>query len=58
MASYRAGVEWIALNDEPQEMDLEAISGYISTILLAVVFDKNIDKVAQDVLRFREREGI
>lgn len=54
-ASYRYGVEWIAMNDEPSERDIEAMSGLISVCLLADLFGKDQSRVAEDVLRFRAK---
>lgn len=57
MASYKRGVAYIALNDEPYEMSAENMSGYASVHVLAEVFDKDERKVAEDVIRFRRKEG-
>jgi len=54
-ASYRVGVAWIALNDEPEDLDASNVAGYISTTLLADLFDKDPEKVGEDVVRYRER---
>jgi hypothetical protein len=54
-ASYRYGVEWIALNDEEAELDLDAIAGYISTSLLADLFGKAPIEVARAIRRYRLR---
>jgi hypothetical protein len=52
-ASYREGVAWIADNDEPLDRDEESIAGYISTILLSVLFNKDPYIVARAVLKHR-----
>jgi hypothetical protein len=52
-ASYRDGIAWIALNDEPSELDLELIAAYISSSLLADLFQIDTMRVARDVLKFR-----
>lgn len=52
-ASYRAGVAWIALNDEPIDTDPESIAGYISTTLLADLFGVDPAKVGRDIARYR-----
>lgn len=57
-ASYREGVAWIANNDEPDELNLESIAAYISTSLLADLFRKDLNDVAKDILRVREKEVI
>lgn len=56
-ASYLEGVAWIALNDEPAELDVATVAGQISTCLLADLFDKDQYRVALDVVVFREREA-
>lgn len=55
-ASYRAGVAWIANNDEPGDRSVESIGEYISTALVADLFGKTTEQVAKDVLTYRKRE--
>lgn len=56
MKGYRFGVEWIAINDEGASNDsVEVIEGYPSVCLLADLFDKSQAKVAQDVLKVRNK---
>ncbi len=66
-ASYRAGVAWISLNDNPgddnpltcgrdgaaQATMRASIAGYISTLLLADLFGAEPARVAADVFRHR-----
>ena len=66
-ASYREGVEWIALNDNAGDDDPEKcgtdgeaqremignIAGYISTLLLADLFGADPAMVAHDIFRKR-----
>jgi cob(I)alamin adenosyltransferase len=47
--SYRAAVEWIALNDDPDERNLETIAAQISVCLLADVSGKPRTVVARAV---------
>lgn len=57
-ASYRDGVAWIALNDEggsDDRLNAEVISGYISTLLLADLFSVEPERVAADVVAYRDR---
>lgn len=54
-ASYKAGVEWIALNDETACMDVNEIDGFVSTLLLADLFDVEPSKVAADILKYRQK---
>lgn len=56
-ASYREGVEWIALNDEPMDLDPKSISWYISVCLLSDLFKVSNIKVATDILKIRIRES-
>lgn len=54
-ASYRRGVEWVALNDESACMVLEEIAEVPSLLLLADLFGKSPEAVAKDVLKVREK---
>jgi hypothetical protein len=56
-ASYRHGVEWIALNDEANETEADEMAGLISVGLLADLFDKDPLDVARAVIRFREKHA-
>lgn len=51
--SYKRGVEFIALNDEPEDEDPESVQYYVSTLTLAATFDKAADVVAKDVVKYR-----
>jgi hypothetical protein len=53
-ASYRHGLDWIVYNDEPEDLDPENISGYISTLLLADLFGKDPEAVARAIVRRRK----
>lgn len=52
---YRATVEMVALNDEPECTDAEAMAGCISVGVVAFVFGKTAEQVAHDVVRHRVR---
>ena len=54
-ASYRYGVQWLALNDEASETDVPIVASFVTTALLADLFGKEPEDVARDVLRYRER---
>ena len=54
-ASYREAVQWIAVNDEPGEKDVEVMQGMISVCLVADIFGADQAVVAKDVMRARER---
>lgn len=56
-ASYRNGVDWIAMNDEPEDLDPDSVAGYISTLLLADLFGKPASEVAHDIIRVREKDA-
>jgi len=52
--SYKHAVEWIALNDNAGNGDTEEeIAGYISTALVADIFDISTERVASDVAKHR-----
>lgn len=60
-ASYKFGVGWIALNDDPgshDALDVDSVAGYISTALLADLFGLDPERVARDIVKYRERRGI
>jgi len=57
-ASYRAGVAWIAMNDDSGSPDAKVetvVASYISTSLLADLFEVPAGRVAADVVRYRQR---
>ena len=55
---YKYGVEWIAANDNAGNGDsLEDIAGYVTTLLLADLFGKKPQKVAEDIYRCRQQQG-
>ena len=54
-ASYRQGIDYIACNDEPEDMDPESVAGYISSSLLAFLFDVECERVGRDVVRLRKQ---
>lgn len=55
-ASYREAVEWIALNDDAVEHDVDNIRASISVLLIADLFRVESARVATDVLRFRLKD--
>ena len=55
-ASYREAVEWIAWNDEPDEREVDVVIGYASVVLIADIFRVEHRKVAEDVVRKREKD--
>jgi hypothetical protein len=55
-ASYREGIEIIALNDDPTELEIKHVVGTVSVHLMANLFDVSQEKVALDVIRHRLKE--
>jgi hypothetical protein len=53
MASYKSAVSWIAYNDEPGEPDPEVLAGLVSVCLVADLWQKTPEEVAQAVLKVR-----
>lgn len=60
-ASYREGVEWIALNDEnggPEALDPEMVRSYVSVALLSDLFGVESERIAKDVIRYRKKHDV
>lgn len=58
-ASYRAAIEWIALNDDPGSPDAlnaEVVARYVSSVLIADIFGVEDAKVGVDVVRVRQQQ--
>lgn len=55
-ASYRAAVRWIAINDEPGELDPDALQWAVTTLLIADIFGKEPLDVAKAIVRIRRKE--
>lgn len=55
-ASYRDAIDFIALNDEAAERDPELVAGFVTVVLVASIFGVEPERVAKDVVRYRERE--
>lgn len=57
-ASFREGVAWIALNDSAADQaSVEDIAGWVSTLLLADLFQVEPLRVAKAVQRLRQKAG-
>lgn len=52
-ASYRKGIEMIAMNDAPTVMDPKAIAYFTTSLLLADLFGVEPERVGRDVAKFR-----
>lgn len=58
--SYRAGIAWIALNDDSGSkdcLDLVVVSEYLSVALLADLFAVTCRDVAESVVMYRIKQG-
>lgn len=55
-ASYRNAVDFIAMNDEVDCLEVEQVQGFISTQLVADLFGVPTERVARDIVRLREKE--
>lgn len=56
MASYRRGISFIALYDEPRELEAANMEGQASVLVLAEVFGKPESQVIADVLKRRYKQ--
>jgi hypothetical protein len=52
-ASYNHAIVWIALNDDAECTDAAIVAGYMSTVLVADLFDVAAKRVADDIVRYR-----
>ena len=50
---YHSGVNWIAHNDDEHERDLTTIEQQITVLMLADMFERPPEHVAEDVLKRR-----
>lgn len=57
-ASYRDAIDYIACNDEPNGMDIEEIIGYTTVQLVSNIFGLDDQKVAKDIVKYREKHNI
>lgn len=55
-ASYHFGVQWIADNDEPGVLDENEVAGFATTMLLADLFRKPTEEVAEAVVLARLKD--
>lgn len=54
-ASYRDGIDFIAMNDEADELDEEVVGGLATVLMLSELFGVDRARVARDVVRYRKR---
>lgn len=50
---YRRAIGFIACNDEPGDLDMESIIGYISVVLVSEAFGVPVETVATQVWECR-----
>jgi hypothetical protein len=58
-ASYRDAISWIACNDDADGSDVlnfETVHGYTSVGLIADLFGVEQERVARDVVRYRNNK--
>lgn len=55
--SYRDAVAWVADNDDSETLDVETVRSYVTVALVADLFGVEQEKVAADVVKFREKHG-
>ena len=56
--SYREAITWIALNDgagDDDAYDADVVSGLVTAVMLADIFDVPSDRVGRDIVRYRKR---
>ncbi len=54
-ASYRDAVDFIAQNDDAEELDPESVTGSLTVVLVASIFGTDAEHVARDVVRLRKQ---
>jgi hypothetical protein len=52
--SLKAAIDWIALNCEPRESDIEAVAMLISVVLVADLWQPQPEEIARKVLARRQ----
>lgn len=58
---YRSLVEFIALNDDngsPDALNIEAVSGYMTVVMVAACYNLKTASVAKDVISIRQLEAM
>lgn len=58
LAAGAAAINWIAHNDEPGESDPEVVATQLTVVLIADLWGKTPEEVAQLVLKRRQKEDI
>lgn len=55
---YGFGVQWIADNDEPEDLALDSVESMVTVALLADLFGRETHEVAADVVAVRRRREV
>ena len=55
---YEKALTFVALNDEPEDDNLESITGYVSTILISETFGKECEEIAKEIIKIRKKENL
>lgn len=50
---YQKAIKWIVAKDDPKDYNINSIHGYASVELVAYIFDKPQEQVAEDVYELR-----
>jgi len=58
MRGIKYAIEWVAINDEPTDMDEETISEQLTVQLIADLFDKHPITIAERIIEWRERNDV
>ncbi len=51
--TYKSAIEFVALNDDPEEHDIHVVAGTISVGILAHIYSKTAVQVATDIVKIR-----
>lgn len=52
-AYWTDAAQWIALNDDPAEMDVETIAGSLTVVMAADIFNRDADEIARHIVTLR-----
>jgi hypothetical protein len=55
LEAFKRGVEFIAYNDEPADLNFQSVQSYISTITLSETLRVGTDRIARAVLKLRRQ---
>lgn len=55
--SLKAAIEWVALNDDPSEMDQEVVIETITVGMLADLYGKTTSEISRRIVKIRREEN-